>query len=84
VEPGVVPPGFCGARRLVLQGAWAVKGGFLSRVRLETALGSTEETPVPAFAGMGFLVRSCRQSECPGKNRKYDRPISYGPKKRLQ
>ena len=58
VERGVVPPGFCGARRLVLQGGHGpLMGGLCPGVRLETALGISRGRTVPAFAGMGFLCQ---------------------------
>ena len=54
MEPGVVPPGFCGARRLVLQGAWAVKEGFVSRNPAGDRLGDQPRTHGPGICGDGF------------------------------
>ena len=85
MEPGVVPPGFCGARRLVLQGAWAVKEGFVSRNPAGDRLGDQPRTHGPGICGDGFpLSEVVGRANGHIKTENMIGPLIYNPKKHLR
>ena len=64
------PPAFAGRVDSSSKGHGPLREGLCPGIRLETALGISRGRTVP--------------SECPYKNRKYDRPLIYNPKKHLR